>query len=98
MRLVTLKDKFPHRSRSTRHRWRNNTSLGLPAPAKIIGGVAYYDEDQLDRWQPPTSPTAAGPGSKATAEEPGLVPGRAVSHVTQVASEQKARPPPPDTG
>jgi hypothetical protein len=57
--LITLKDRFPTRSRSTRYRWRRNPAYGLPAPAMNIGGIDYYHSDELDHWQPPAGPSPA---------------------------------------
>jgi hypothetical protein len=56
--LITLKAKFPTLSRSTRYRWRRSAHYKLPAPAKVIGGIEYYNADELDAWEPPPGPTA----------------------------------------
>jgi len=52
-KLVTLKFKFPSVTRQTHFRWKRNPSLGLPAPAKTINGIDYFEEEKLDAWQPP---------------------------------------------
>jgi hypothetical protein len=67
--LVTLKAKFPTLSRSTRHRWRRTSRYGLPAPEKTVNGIEYYDEEKLDRWQPPAGPTAADRTARFTSRQ-----------------------------
>jgi len=73
--LTTLRGKFRSLHRSTLHRWRTDPKLNLPKPAKIINGVPYYYDDELEAWTPPAGgpqppPTPPPPKRKRTKRTP----------------------------